>query len=39
MTRYSTIASVWTAEWFYNIVIGIISFFYIWKADWRKKKI
>ena len=39
LTNYSTIASVWTAEWFYNIVIGIISFFYIWKADWRKKKI
>lgn len=39
LTKYSTIASVWTAEWFYNIVIGIISFVYIWKADWRKKKI
>ena len=38
-TRISTIASVWTAEWFYNIVIGLISFFYIWKADWRKKAI
>ena len=39
LTNSSTIASVWTAEWFYNIVIGIISFFYIWKADWRRKKI
>lgn len=39
MTNYSTITFVWTAEWFYNIVIGIISFLYIWKADWRKKKI
>ena len=39
LTKYSTIASVWTAEWFYNIVIGIISFLYIWKADWRKKVI
>ena len=39
MTQYATIASVWTAEWFYNIVIGIISFLYIWKADWRKKRI
>ena len=38
-TRISTIASVWTAEWFYNIVIGLISFFYIWKADWRKRAI
>ena len=39
MTRTSTIAGVWTAEWFYNIVMGVIAFFYIWKADWRKKKI
>ena len=38
-TRTSTIGSVWTAEWFYNIVIGIISFLYIWKADWRKRVI
>ncbi|MBO4654112.1 MAG: MATE family efflux transporter [Bacteroidales bacterium] len=38
-TRISTIAIVWTAEWFYNIVIGFISFFYIWKADWRKRAI
>lgn len=38
-TRVSTIAVVWTAEWFYNIVIGLISFFYIWKADWRRKTI
>ena len=39
LTKYSTIASVWTAEWFYNFVIGIISFLYIWKADWRRKVI
>ena len=39
MTKTSTIASVWTAEWFYNISIGIIAFFYIWKANWRKKVI
>ena len=39
MTRTSTIAGVWTAEWFYNIVMGLIAFFYIWKADWRKKRI
>ena len=38
-TRISTIATVWTAEWFYNIVIGLISFLYIWKADWRKRAI
>lgn len=39
MTKTSTIASVWTAEWFYNISIGLIAFFYIWKANWRKKVI
>ena len=39
MTRTSNIAGVWTAEWFYNIVMGLIAFFYIWKADWRKKRI
>ena len=39
MSKTSTIAGVWTAEWFYNIVMGAIAFFYIWKADWRKKKI
>ena len=39
MTKTSAIAAVWTDEWFYNIVIGILSFLYIWKADWRKKKI
>ena len=39
MTKTSTIAGVWTSEWFYNIITGIICFFYIWKADWRKKVI
>lgn len=39
MTKHSTIASVWTAEWFYNILMGFIAFLYIWKADWRKKQI
>lgn len=39
LTKTSTIAWVWTAEWLYNIVMGIISFFYIRKANWRKKKI
>lgn len=39
MTKTSSIAGVWTSEWFYNIVMGLIAFFYIWKADWRKKKI
>ena len=39
MSKTSTIAGVWTAEWVYNILIGLISLFYIWKADWRKKQI
>ena len=39
MSKTRTIAHVWTAEWFYNIVMGFIAFIYIWKADWRKKKI
>lgn len=39
MTKTASIAAVWTAEWFYNIVMGLIAFFYIWKADWRKKVI
>ena len=38
-TKVSTIAWVWTAEWLYNLVMGAIAFFYIWKADWRKKMI
>ena len=39
MTKVSTIAWVWTAEWLYNAVMGFIAFLYIWKANWRKKKI
>ncbi len=39
MSKTRTIAHVWTAEWFYNIVMGFIAFMYIWKADWKKKKI
>ena len=39
MSKTSTIAGVWTAEWLYNLLMGVISFFYIWKADWRKKRI
>ena len=39
MSKTSTIASVWTAEWVYNISIGLISLVYIWKADWGRKRI
>lgn len=39
MTKTATIATVWTAEWLYNFAIGVISFVYIWKADWRRKRI
>ena len=38
-SKTGSIAAVWTAEWFYNAVMGLIAFFYIWKADWRKKVI
>ena len=36
---FSPISHVWTAEWFYNLLMGAISFLYIWKADWRKRVI
>ncbi len=39
MSKTSTIAGVWTAEWVYNILIFLISLYYIWKADWGKKRI
>ena len=39
MTKTSTIAGVWTAEWLYNIAMGVISLIYIWKADWGRKRI
>ena len=39
MSKTSTIAGVWTAEWVYNILIGLISLMYIWKADWGRKRI
>ena len=39
MSKTSTIAGVWTAEWVYNILIFLISLFYIWKANWGKKRI
>ena len=39
MTKTSTIAGVWTVECFYNSAMGLIAFFYIWKANWRKKVI
>ena len=39
MTKTSPISHVWTAEWFYDLLMGAISFLYIWKADWRKRVI
>ncbi len=39
MSKAFTIAHVWTAEWLYNIVMGALSFIYIWKANWRRKVI
>ena len=39
MSKTSTVAAVWTAECVYNVLIGLISLFYIWKVDWGRKKI
>lgn len=39
MTKHSTIEWVWTAEWLYNLLIGIISYLYIKYANWLKKQI
>ena len=39
MSKTSTIAGVWTAEWVYNILIFVISLFYIRKADWGRMRI
>ena len=39
MTKKSTIEGVWTAELLYNVMIGIISYIYLKKANWLKKKI
>ena len=39
MTKHSSIEWVWTAEWVYNVMIGIISYLYIKKANWLKKQI
>lgn len=30
---------VWTAEWVYNLCVGVISFLYLSRADWSRKKI
>ena len=39
MTKVSNIAGVWTAELVYNVIIGIVSFVYIKKANWTKRKL
>ena len=39
LSKTSTIAWVWTAEWLYNISIGLISMVYLMKADWARKRI
>lgn len=39
MTKTASVAGVWTAEWLYNTSIGIISFLYLKRANWSKKKI
>jgi putative MATE family efflux protein len=39
MSKTSSVAGVWTAECLYNLLIGTISFVYIRKADWGRKRI
>ena len=39
MTKTSTIEWVWTAELLYNLLMGIIAYIYMKKANWLKKKI
>jgi hypothetical protein len=39
MSKTSTVAGVWTAECVYNVLIGVISMVYIWKANWGRKRI
>ncbi len=39
MSKTSSVAGVWTAECLYNLLIGTISFVYIKKADWGRKRI
>ena len=38
-SKYLEIQWVWTAEWVYNVLMGLIAYGYIRRADWRKKRI
>lgn len=38
-SKQLSIQWVWTAEWLYNMFMGVISFLYIFKANWRQKKL
>lgn len=38
-SRNQTIQWVWTAEWLYNLCVGLISLIYLIKANWSRKKI
>ena len=39
MTKKTTIEGVWTAELLYNVLMGVISYAYLKRANWLKKKI
>ncbi|MBO4281933.1 MAG: MATE family efflux transporter [Bacteroidales bacterium] len=39
VSQHLPIQWVWMAEWVYNILIGAISYRYLRKAAWRKKKL
>jgi Na+-driven multidrug efflux pump len=38
-SKYMEIQWVWTAEWMYNVLMGLIAYGYVRRADWRRKKI
>ncbi len=38
-SQYLSIAWVWTAEWVYNVLMGIIAYVYLRKAKWQRKKL
>lgn len=39
MTKNASIEGVWTAELLYNVMMGLVSYLYLKKANWLKKKI
>lgn len=38
-SKYLPVQYVWMAEWVYNLLIGVVSYYYLRKAKWRRKKV